>query len=251
MRKEMNFRDAGGMKTKDGKHIKKGVIFRCGSIGKMSKEELMEMKESGIRYILDLRNTHEVKHHPDPAIEGMEQLPYSHCGTKEGKKVNFGFSGTKHTSAECLKHLTQVEDYYRKMPYHNEMVKVLFDALLEKKVPVVIHCASGKDRTGICCMLVQKTLGAKNEDILEDYLKSNMAYQEAFEEETERRKEEIEQVPETLPVIQMSKGVRKEIMESVLQELEQRYPDMETYLQEEYGYTQEQIAKIQNWYVEK
>ena len=40
-------------------------------------------------------------------------------------------------------------------------------------------------------------------------------------------------------------------MESVLQELEQRYPDMETYLHEEYGYTQEQIAKIQNWYVEK
>ena len=158
---------------------------------------------------------------------------------------------TKHTSTECLKHLTQVEDYYRKMPYHNEMVKVLFDALLEKKVPVVIHCASGKDRTGICCMLVQKTLGAKNEDILEDYLKSNIAYQETFEEETKKRKAEIEQVPETLPVIQMSKGVRKEIMESVLQELEQRYPDMETYLQEEYGYTQEQIAKIQNWYVEK
>ena len=251
MRKEMNFRDAGGMKTKDGKHIKKGIFFRCGSIGKMSKEELMEMKEYGIRYILDLRNTHEVKHHPDPAIEGMEQLPYSHCGTKEGKKVNFGFSGTKHTSAECLKHLTQVEDYYRKMPYHNEMVKVLFDALLEKKVPVVIHCASGKDRTGICCMLVQKTLGAADKDILDDYLQSNIAYLEAFEEETEKRKGEIEQVPETLPVIQMSKGVRKEIMESVLQELEQRYPDMETYLQEEYGYTQEQIAKIQEWYLEE
>ena len=251
MRKEMNFRDAGGMKIKDGRHIKKGVFFRCGSISKMSEEKLMEMKEFGIRYILDLRNTHEVKHHPDPDIEGMEQLPYSHCGTKEGKKVNFGFSTTKHTSSECLKHLAQVKDYYCKMPYHNEMVKVLFDALLEKKVPVVIHCASGKDRTGICCMLVQKTLGAADKDILDDYLQSNIAYQEAFEEETEKRKEEIEQIPEILPVIQMSKGVRKEIMESVLQELEQRYPDMETYLLEEYGYTHEEIAKIQNWYVEK
>lgn len=251
MRKEMNFRDVGGMKIKDGRHIKTGVFFRCGSISKMSEEELMEMKEFGIRYILDLRNTHEVKHHPDPDIEGMEQLPYSHCGTKEGKKVNFGFSATKHTSSECLKHLAQVNDYYCKMPYHNEMVKVLFDALLEKKVPVVIHCASGKDRTGICCMLVQKTLGAADKDILDDYLQSNIAYQEAFEEETEKRKEEIEQIPEILPVIQMSKGVQKEIMESVLQELEQRYPDMETYLHEEYGYTREEIAKIQNWYVEK
>lgn len=100
-------------------------------------------------------------------------------------------------------------------------------------------------------MLVQKTLGVADKDILEDYLKSNLAYQEVFEEETKRRKEEIEQVPETLPILQMSKGVRREIMESVLQELEQRYPDMETYLQEEYGYTQEQITKIQNWYVEK
>ena len=220
MRKEINFRDAGGMKIKDGRHIKKGVFFRCGSISKMSEEELMEMKEFGIRYILDLRNTHEVKHHPDPVIEGMEQLPYSNCGTKEGKKVNFGFSAKKHTSSECLKHLAQVNDYYCKMPYHNEMVKVLFDALLEKKVPVVIHCASGKDRTGICCMLVQKTLGAADKDILDDYLQSNIAYQEAFEEETEKRKEEIEQMPEILPVIQMSKGVQKEIMESVLQELE-------------------------------
>lgn len=29
------------------------------------------------------------------------------------------------------------------------------------------------------------------------------------------------------------------------------YVAFTTYLQEEYGYTQEQIAKIQNWYVEK
>ena len=42
---------------------------------------------------------------------------------------------------------------------------------------VLYHCSAGKDRVGVGTMLTLLLLGAKYEDILEDYLITNQSYQ--------------------------------------------------------------------------
>jgi protein tyrosine/serine phosphatase len=50
-----------------------------------------------------------------------------------------------------------------------------FRAIAEAGGPVLIHCAAGKDRTGLLVALTQHLLGVSAEDIMADYLLTNEA----------------------------------------------------------------------------
>src|SRR5690606_12336918 len=44
------------------------------------------------------------------------------------------------------------------------------DAVASASGPTLVHCAAGKDRTGVSIAMVLALLGAKREDIVDDYL---------------------------------------------------------------------------------
>lgn len=50
-----------------------------------------------------------------------------------------------------------------------------FDALANGAGAVLIHCAAGKDRTGILARLTHHVLGVHPDDAMEDYMLSNKA----------------------------------------------------------------------------
>jgi protein tyrosine/serine phosphatase len=67
-------------------------------------------------------------------------------------------------------------DYYRKAPFqrrHIDLYARYFRALAETSGPVLVHCAAGKDRTGILCALTHHVAGVSEDDIFEDYLLTN------------------------------------------------------------------------------
>jgi protein tyrosine/serine phosphatase len=50
-----------------------------------------------------------------------------------------------------------------------------FQALAEAEGPVLIHCAAGKDRTGLLAALTHHLLGVSADDLMADYLLTNEA----------------------------------------------------------------------------
>ena len=50
-----------------------------------------------------------------------------------------------------------------------------FQTLITTDAPVVVHCAAGKDRTGVVVAMLLDLLGVSREDLMEDYLATNKA----------------------------------------------------------------------------
>lgn len=251
MRKELNFRDVGGLETEDNHKVKKGYIYRSRGLYMYTKEDLRELQSYSIRYVLDLRAEEECARHPNPVLATIEDLPYDHIGTKESRGIDFNFLSSYHTVEETRKHYASLIHYYCEMPYHNTMLQVFFDALLEGKVPLIVHCATGKDRTGICIAMVLKVLGVREEEILKDYVRSNEAFEDSLQKCLKDRKDILKENPEYSKAIETSKGVRREILEKVLQTFYERYPDVYAYMFQEYGFTEEQVDQLRKRYVEE
>src|SRR5690606_26294450 len=69
-------------------------------------------------------------------------------------------------------------DTYRELPFdlaHLDLFSRYFRALGEADGPVLIHCAAGKDRTGLLAALTHRLLGVHPDDMVEDYLLTNAA----------------------------------------------------------------------------
>jgi protein-tyrosine phosphatase len=60
-------------------------------------------------------------------------------------------------------------------------IRGMFDALAEGALPAVIHCAAGKDRTGVAVALVLRAIGATREAVIDDFAASGDALPEITE----------------------------------------------------------------------
>ncbi len=61
----INFRDIGGYKTKDGKTVQWGKIYRSAEINRLTAEDLDKLEQLNIHYVLDFRGPSEVAAGPD------------------------------------------------------------------------------------------------------------------------------------------------------------------------------------------
>jgi protein-tyrosine phosphatase len=65
-------------------------------------------------------------------------------------------------------------DLYRVLPaWMAPRLRGVFSRIAEGDVPILVHCAAGKDRTGIAIALLLATLDVPRETIVEDYLLTN------------------------------------------------------------------------------
>lgn len=244
LRKQLNFRDFGGLTMEDGRVIKQGLLYRSGALGKLQEEELEIVKQLGIRKILDLRSDREVKRIPDPTIPGAQYQQYSSV-VRGHEEIDFSPEGFKDTNQ-----LEVIKQYYAQLLYANESYHILVHDLKAHTVPYLFHCASGKDRTGVAAMLVLMIFGASKETILEEYLKSNEYRAENIAHAFAIRKEEVTGNPHLEELLQMQFGVTKEVGQRVIDTVIDRYGSFEQYLFEEYDLGIGDVRSLRQFYLE-
>ena len=64
--------------------------------------------------------------------------------------------------------------YKKKLYYLKDVVKTVFQAILEHSGATLFHCASGKDRTGVIAALLQKLIGVDDEEVINEYRRSGL-----------------------------------------------------------------------------
>ncbi len=169
-----NFRDFGGYASALGGHVQKGILYRSGQHRDATQEDLDKVSALRLSSIIDLRSDSERALYPCARAEGHKAevlfVPGNTLGL--GSHVDAG-AGVK-TAAEA--HAAMVE-LYRNMPFRpilTATLKLYFERLAQGKGPSLVHCLAGKDRTGLAVALVQHQLGVHPDDIMADYLLTNV-----------------------------------------------------------------------------
>ncbi|MFE1408213.1 tyrosine-protein phosphatase [Streptomyces sp. NPDC058770] len=149
-----NFRDAGGMGA-----LSTGVLFRSAALHALAPEDEGALRRLGLRTIVDLRSDPEVAERPD-AVEVVRggYARYLHVPVFEERRWPADQSELYPLMAERA---------------GRAVVAVVRRLLAGDGAPVLVHCASGKDRTGVVVAVVQTLMGASEEDVLQDFLRSN------------------------------------------------------------------------------
>jgi len=167
----MNFRDAGDSDPAGGTGLRKGLIYRSGSLDRIKREDIRRLQQLGIKAIVDLRAPAEYSKRKVviPGINVFSMpLDFEHV-TRERLKPLI-MSGNQEEAVQKV-----ITELYREIldaaiPIYREIVEMILDG---GHTPMLIHCRAGKDRTGIICALLQMAAGSSEDSIIRNFMKSN------------------------------------------------------------------------------
>jgi len=166
-----NFRDLGGYRTADGRTVRLGRLFRSGVLSYLTEEDAASLERLGVRVICDLRRPDERLREPTAWPHPVEILDWQD-GPDVERAGGLDLEGI--VSADDAQ--ARIVDLYRAMPgWLSGRVAALLRRVASGDLPLVFHCAAGKDRTGFCAAIVLHCLGVPRETILADYDLTNSA----------------------------------------------------------------------------
>lgn len=172
-----NFRHFHGYEAADGARVRSG-LYRSGHFSRSSEADLALVRELGIAVVADLRRPRERQAEPSAWPEALGIRVISSDADDDGEPPHLKFLRTGDHSLEAVRGYMQ--SAYRRIPMEKGNQSVFregFKALAsgEADTGFLVHCAAGKDRTGIFCALVLDELGVSSDEIVEDYLLTNSA----------------------------------------------------------------------------
>jgi protein-tyrosine phosphatase len=169
----INFRDLGGLKTKDGRTVRKGFIYRSDNLSKLETADFGRFSALRIATVYDLRTDHEIKGKEDHLPAGVRYMHtpvvQDNAGEIKGLKkrvLNGEISGQQ------AKEMT-ARFYADAVTANIGSVKDIIKQITSSDQPVLYHCSAGKDRTGIISALILSVLNVDRQVIVDDFMASN------------------------------------------------------------------------------
>lgn len=180
-----NVRDLGGISVENNRIVTRGLIYRGSALADTTERDCdVLFGELGITRVIDLRCGWEVDASPDVEVPGVESL---HIPFYDLEKVGIEYTepaaGTKTVGRDVA---CEPSRFYRSLsnPLTVRQMREGLHAALDHAASgqaVYVHCSGGKDRAGIMALLILTVLGASDEDILDDYLLTNVARDEDYD----------------------------------------------------------------------
>ncbi len=180
----VNFRDLGGYMTEDGRRVRWGCVYRSGTLTNLTDGDLDLLTSGEIKLICDLRTDEEVADEPDRVPDGAtyRHIPVRNENAPSRLERLVGMLFKRSQLQQIL------QDTYTRVTIDEnpDVIGDILNAITDKaNLPMVIHCAAGKDRTGIVSAILLAVLGVPDETIIADYTLSNHYY-ENFREIADR-----------------------------------------------------------------
>jgi len=169
-----NFRDLGGYRTRDGRELLWGKVYRTAVLSYFTAKDQPQLAQLGVRTICDLRRVDEREREPTRWPDSTTQHLNWDDGTAPPTIRNI-VTAANHPNTAAGMHAAMI-DLYRALPeWMAPRLHGMFTRIAQGDVPLIVHCAAGKDRTGIAIALLLAALDVPHDTIMEDYLLTNEA----------------------------------------------------------------------------
>lgn len=238
MQGTVNFRDAGGYATKDGKKVAWGKVYRSADVSKLTEQDLATLEKRHIHTVIDFRGVRESQPAPDHLLPGTKYT-LSPAG-----------SDSLPGSAQIVQLVKEggfLDKFYSNTQYLGERYRPLFKQLLDLPAgeALMYHCTGGRDRTGMATALFLYALGVPQETIEADFTASNvylapmnarmfkgLTTGTGLDEETVRKAMEL----------------RPEYLRGMFAAIVAKYGSVESFFEKEFGMGPEQLKLLRQKY---
>lgn len=240
-----NFRDIGGYRTQQGSSTRWGKVYRTGVLTYFTDDDHAPLTSLQVRAICDLRRAEEREREPT-------RWPHANINalswddgvvTPTIRGLGADYPRTAQGMFDTMVAL------YRALPaWMGPRIGGMYSAIAKGDVPLVVHCAAGKDRTGIAVAVLLRSLGVPERTVIEDYLLTNTSGN--FEEFIRSRHQAHLGVTDTHnPLLSMPEEMRRVLFSADAAFLESAFAqigDVEAYLAKTAGVSPEVQDRVRS-----
>jgi protein tyrosine/serine phosphatase len=218
----VNARDLGGLPLREGA-VRRGALIRTESLTRLGDGGAEALREAGVSRVLDLRRPGESQ---DTHPFADDRALYVNLPVEDPADVK------RNTGP-------MVDLYVDMVDTRPELFAAALAAIAEAPPgAVVVHCAGGKDRTGLVTALALTVAGADKEVVAADYALTEERLEPLMREHLARIADD--QVREQFREYQSTPAAN---MLTVLEHLETEHGSIEDYLRSG-GMTEEQLSAL-------
>lgn len=230
-----NFRDYGGYRVSSGGRVKRGLLFRSGHHGEADDADLETVAALELRHVIDLRGNSERRQKTCRRPAGFAAQVHYFEGETAGLAPHLEAAEGSVDAASA--HRAMVE-LYGALPDRaglNHILRRYFEALAQGEGASLVHCAAGKDRTGIAVDLLHHVLGVHPDDAMADYLLTNESprNEERIRHGMELMGEKFGGIDEA--TVRVLMGVDAEFLEAARRSVKERFGSTDAYLERQLG----------------
>lgn len=236
----INFRDAGGYATSDGRQVVTGKVYRSADISRLTDADLQTITDKRIHTVIDFRGVKESAAAPDRLPSGVS-YQLSPAGSDSIPSMQ--------QIATLIKQGDFLGSMYGEggLKYYGDRYRPLFQQLLAlpDTAALLYHCTGGRDRTGMASALFLYALHVPQQTIEADFTASNVYLQpmhaQMFSRMAQAAGMEEEQVRKAMEL-------RPELLHSFFNAITAHYGSVENFMEKELGVGPKELAILRKKY---
>jgi protein-tyrosine phosphatase len=174
----VNVRDLGGLPTEDGLRTVAGRLLRADNLQELSPSDVTKLvRDIGVTTVVDLRSSNEVRSEGPAPLDAVAGVRHVHhpvlpeVGSTTDVIAEALLIKANHDKSRypddpvCGHYLGYLED-------RPDQIVAALRSIAHSEGAALVHCAAGKDRTGVVVALALTVAGVCPEDVVEDYAAS-------------------------------------------------------------------------------
>ena len=240
-----NFRDFGGYPTASGKTVRWRQLYRSSNLSELTNIGLETFESLGIRMVIDLRTSDEIKKAPDRLPQGVD---WQNIELIVSQSIDDAFNHALETGdtsgLEFDKLVQSYADFYiSNVEQYGELLPLVMSS---DNRPIDIHCTAGASRTGFTVALIQLILSVTEVWVMDDFLLTNQVIASDIKETVESFRETIiantgqEPTEEDMENLTNFATMHSEYLQAALDMVVKEYGSFDNFIRDGIGITDAQ-----------